>query len=83
MGLIEAFEASIIGLLLAFVIGQVTVSLFPDLSTTFNNTTVFGATGAIALGLLVFLPLIFIVVVILRMIREAREGREDIQRAVR
>ena len=83
MGLIEAFEASIIGLLLAFVIGQVTVSLFPDLSTTFNNTTVFGATGAVTLGLLVFLPLIFIVVVILRMIREAREGKEDIQRAIR
>ena len=82
MGLIEAFEASIIGLLLAFVIGQVTVSLFPDLSTTFNNTTVFGATGAVTLGLLVFLPLIFVVVVILRMIRDAREGKEEIRRSI-
>ncbi len=82
MGLIEAFEASIIGLLLAFVIGQVTVSLFPDLSTTFNNTTVFGATGAVTLGLLVFLPLIFVVVVILRMIRNAREGKEEVRRTI-
>ncbi len=83
MGLIEAFEGAIIGLLLAFVLGEITVSLFPDLSATFNNTTVFGTTGAVTLGLLVFLPLIFVVVVILRMIRDAREGREDVQRAIR
>ncbi len=82
MGLIEAFEASIIGLLLAFVIGEVTVSLFPDLNTTFSNTTVFGTTGAATLGLIVFLPLIFIVVVILRMIRDAREGKEEIRRTI-
>lgn len=83
MGLIEAFEDAIIGLLLAFVIGQITVSLFPDLSTTFNNTTVFGATGAVTLGLLVFLALIFVVVVILRMIRNAREGEQEVRRAIR
>ncbi|KKK86879.1 hypothetical protein LCGC14_2758840 [marine sediment metagenome] len=83
MGLIEAFEASIIGLLLAFVLGQITVSLFPDLDATFSNTTVFGATGAVTLGLLVFLPLIFVVVVILRMIRDGREAKEEIGRTVR
>lgn len=82
MGLIDAFRAAIIGLLLAFVIGQVTVSLFPDLSDTFNNTEVFGATGAVTLGLLVFLSLIFVVVVILRMIEEARDTGEDIRRRV-
>jgi len=74
MGLTEAAEDGIIGVILALILGQIITSIYPSLSTTFSNSDVFGTTGPVTLGLIGFLGLIFVIVIIIRMIRSAKKN---------
>lgn len=77
MGLFDAMNHLVEGIILAVIIGAVIVALYPILAIYFLNATVF-PTGLVAMGILGLIPLVWVWNVIQGMIKKgAKRELED------
>lgn len=82
MGLLEAFETIILGVLITIVISQSIVIMFPDLSSALGNAQVFPL-GGITISLIGFIPIVLIIGIIKRTLKDTEQERENVQSILR
>lgn len=77
MGIMDATETIIVGLVSLIIIGAVITALYPTLQTYFGNAEIF-ATGALVLALIGLIALVFIIGLFKRIMDDTKETRQKV-----
>jgi len=78
MGLGEAFNDTIEGLIYLAILGTFIVGLWPMLVQYFGNAEVYGAWGTLILGIIALIVVVFALAIIQRIFRQSQKERKAI-----
>jgi len=78
MGLEEATESIIVGVIMLLVISQIIIVIYPLLAVPLSNTTVFPA-GGVTLILIGFITLFFAIAILLKLFKQAKQETSNIR----
>jgi len=77
MGIMDATETIMVGLVSLIIIGATVTALYPTLTEYFGNTEIF-ATGALVLALIGLIALVFIIGLFKRIMDDTKETRQKV-----
>ena len=75
MGIMEATETIMLGLVSLIIIGATITALYPTLEEYFGNSEIF-ATGALVLALIGLISLVFVIGLFKRIMSDTKETRQ-------